>query len=103
MNSLGGWARSRKRWSHWSQTSQYRPAFGYQAKRLQHELELWDHSRSEDCRARALSVALSLASSLETITAALPRQPTRPSSATRTLAPYPARVGEIEDCMRMEQ
>ena len=42
-----------------------------QAKRLQHELELWDHSRSEDCRARALSVALSLASSLETITAAL--------------------------------
>ena len=42
---------------------------------MQHELELWDLSRKDDCRARALEVALALANSLESIIAAL-SQPT---------------------------
>ena len=60
-----------------------------QAKHLQHELELWDHSRSDDCRARALSVALSLASSLETITAALSKPTDQADFSHPHLGPVP--------------
>ena len=60
-----------------------------QAKDLQHELELWDLSRRDDCRAQALVVALSLASSLESIIAVLSQPTDRGSLGHPQFSPVP--------------